>query len=127
MAAPHQARRRVGAAHHLGPQAADAAHDLAPQLERRLQHTVLEAEEEHVAHAENGGRGALLDLAALGDGRRADAAVGGALAAVGDDEVEDLAPFVGPAGDRPGGVVLAVVGMGEDAQDAPSLRIRGVG
>ena len=97
---------------------ADHPADVAAQVDGRLHPAVRVPEEGDVGDPDDRGRRGLLAAAQLGDLGAAGAAVRAAGVAVGDDAVRDLAALGRPARGAARAAEVAVVGMGDDDQDA---------
>src|SRR5262249_13812847 len=112
------AHRRIAAHDDVGPDATDHAREVAPEGDRRLEDTVLMAEEDHVSHAEDASRRARL---ALSNGDQALArwrVLVRAGATRRRETKRDLTALARPPGDAAGHRELQVVRMSGNAENA---------
>src|ERR1700687_417996 len=109
--------------------ASNSAGDLAAQVERRLQRTVVVAEEEDVLDPKLQRRRSLLGVTDLGQPFGGHRRVAAATVAVGQNQIGDLPAFFRPAGHRAGRAKLGVIRMSHHYEDAnqPVRRIHQAG
>src|SRR5262245_53392498 len=112
------AHRRIAAHDDIGPDATDHAREVAPQRDRRLEDTILVAEENYVPHPEDTGRLARLALSDRDQALARRCVLIGAGATRRRETKRDLAALARPRGDAAGHRELEVVRMSGNAENA---------
>ena len=115
---------RIRADQDVGAEPPHLPGDGPPEIERHLDHPVLDPQEGALGNAQHVTGGSLFGFSQLGELLSDDPGFIRAGRAVGHAHVADLGPGPGPRGDRAGRAELGIVGVGEDDQGAFEVHVR---